>query len=117
MATHSSILAWRILWAEKHGGLHSSSVQLLSRVRLFATLWTTAHQASLFITNSQSLLKLMSIKSVIPSNHLTLYHPFLLPPSIFPQHRVFSNESVLLTHWSQVANESHQVAKVLEFQL
>ena len=60
-----------------------------------ATPWTTAHQSSLFITNSRSLLKLMSIESVLPSNHLILCHPLLLPPSIFPSIRVFSNESVL----------------------
>ena len=64
-------------------------------VRLFATPWTAAHQASLSITNSQSLLKLMSIESVMPSNHLILCHPLLLPPSIFSSIRVFSNESVL----------------------
>ena len=66
-----------------------SSVQLLSPVRLSATPWTAAHQASLFITNSQSLLKLMSIESVMPSNHLILFRPLLLLPSIFPSIRVF----------------------------
>ena len=70
-----------------------------NRVRLFATPWTAAHQASLSITNSWSLLKLMSIKSVMPSNHLTLCHPLLLLPSIFPSIRVFSNESVLHIRW------------------
>ena len=69
--------------------------QLLSHVWLFATPWTAAHQASLSITNSQSLYKLMSIESVMPSNHLILCHPLLLLPSIFPSIRVFSNESVL----------------------
>ena len=64
-------------------------------VRLFATPWTAPHQASLSITNSPSLLKLMSIKSVMPSNHLTLYRSLLPPPSIFPSIRVFPNESVL----------------------
>ena len=76
-----------------------SSVQSLSRVRLFATPWTAAHQASLSITNFQSLLKLMSIESVMPSNHLILHHPLLLPPSVFPSIRVFSNESVLPIRW------------------
>ena len=76
-----------------------SSVQLLSRVRLFATPWTAACQASLSITNSWSLLKLPSIESVMPSNHLILCHPLLLPPSIFPSIRVFSNESVLCIRW------------------
>ena len=76
-----------------------SSVQSLSRVRLFVTPWTTACQASLSITNSRSLPKLMSIKSVMPSNHLILCRPLLLPPSIFPSIRVFSNESVLHIRW------------------
>ena len=71
-----------------------SSVQSLSYVRLFATPWTTAGQASLSITNSWSLPKLMSIESVMPSKHLILYRPLLLLPSIFPSNRVFSNESV-----------------------
>ena len=74
---------------------HLGSVQSLSRVRLFATPWTTVRQASLSITNSQSLLKPMSIESVMPSNHLILCHPLLLLPSIFPSIGVFSNESVL----------------------
>ena len=76
-----------------------SSVQLLSHVRLFATPWTAAHQASLSITNSQSLLKLMSIESVKPLNHLILCCPLLLLHSIFPSLRVFSNESVLRIRW------------------
>ena len=73
----------------------ASSVQSLSRVQLFATPWTAACQASLSITNCGSLLKLMSIESVMPFNHLTLCCPLLLPSSIFPSIRVFSNESVL----------------------
>ena len=76
-----------------------SSVQLLSHVQLFATQWTAAFQASLSITNSQSLLKLMSIKSVMPCNHLILRYPLLLLPSIFPSIRVFSKESVLPIRW------------------
>ena len=82
-------------------------VQSLSRVQLYATPWTAAHQASLSITNSQSLLKLTSITLVMPSNHLILCRPLLLQPSIFPSNRVFSN-------WVGSLN---QVAKVLEFQL
>ena len=74
-------------------------VQSLSHVQLFATPWTAACQASLSITNSWSLLKLMSIESVMPSNHLTLCCPLLLPPSIFPSIRVFSNESALRIRW------------------
>ena len=76
-----------------------SSVQSLRSVRLFATPWTAACQASLSITNSQSLLKLMSIESVMPSNRLIFCHPLLLTPSIFPSIRVFSNESVLCIRW------------------
>ena len=75
-----------------------SSVQL-SRVQLFVTLWTAAHQASLSITNSQSLPKLVSIESVMPYNHLILCRPPLLLPSIFPSLRVFSNESTLRIRW------------------
>ena len=76
-----------------------SSVQSLSGVWLFATPWTTARQASLSITNSQSLLKLMSIESVMPTNHLILCHLLLLLPSVFLSIRVFSNESVLHIRW------------------
>ena len=81
--------------------LNLSSVQWLSRVQLFVTPWTAAYQASLFITNSWSLLKLMSIESVIISSHLILCHPLLLPPSIFPRIRIFSNESVLRITWPE----------------
>ena len=76
-----------------------SSVQSLSHVQLFVTPWTAARQACLTITNSLSLLKLMSIESVMPSNHLILCRPLLLLPSIFPSIRVFSNESVLRIRW------------------
>ena len=76
-----------------------SSVQSLSCVQLFVTPWTAAHQASLSITSSWSLLKLMSIESVMLSNHLILCRPLLLPPSVFPSIRVFSNESVLHIRW------------------
>ena len=79
-----------------------SSVQLLSRVRLFATPWIAACQASLSITNSQSSLRLMSIKSVMPSNHLILCRPLLLLPPIPPSIRVFSNESTLRMRWPNV---------------
>ena len=74
-----------------HSSVQFSSVQSLSRVRLWATPWTAARQASLSITNSRSLFKLMCIESVMPSNHLILCCPLLLPPSIFPRIRVFSN--------------------------
>ena len=78
-----------------------SSVQSLSLVQLFVTPWTAAHQVSLSITNSQNLLKLMSIELVMPSNHLILCRPLLLQPSVFPRIRVFSNESVLCIRWSK----------------
>ena len=84
-----------IFLAPQNNFVIPSSVQSLSFVPLFATLWTVVRQASLSITNSQCLLKLMSIESVMPSNHLILCHPLLLLPSIFPSIRVFSNESVL----------------------
>ena len=77
----------------------SVSVQLLSRVQLFVTPWTAARQASLSITNSRSSLKLMSIESVMPSNHLIFCRPLFLLPSIFPSIRVFSNESALCIRW------------------
>ena len=76
-----------------------SLVQSLSCVRLFVTPWTAAHQASLFITNSRSLLKLISIELVMSSNHLILWHPLLLLPSVFHSIRVFSNESALCMRW------------------
>ena len=83
-------------WGRERLSAHPpSSAQSFSRVWLFATPWTAARQASLSITNSRSLPKLMSIESVMPSNHLILCRPLLLPPSIFPSIRVFSNESVL----------------------
>ena len=87
-----------------------SSVQLLSRVRLFATPWTTARQASLSITNSWSSPKLMSIESVMPSNNLILYSPLLLLPSIFPSIRVFSNESALRMRWPKYWSFSFNIS-------
>ena len=86
-----------------------SSVQSLSRVRLFATPWITAQQASLSITNSRSLLKLMSIKSVMPSSHLILCHPLLLPP-IPPSTRVFSNKSTLHMRWPKYWSFSFSIS-------
>ena len=92
-----------------------SSVQLLSRVQLFVTPWTAAFQASLSITNSWSLLKLMSIESVMPSNHLILCCPLLLPPSIFPSIRVFSNESVLCIRWPKYWHFSFSIRPSSEY--
>ena len=85
------------------------SVQLHSHVWLFATLWTAAHQASLSIT------KLMSIELVMPSNHLILCHPLLLPPSTFPSIRVFSNESVLCIRWSKYWSSSFSISPPNEY--
>ena len=155
MATHSSILAWRIpmdrgaWWATVHGvaknwpwlrtslSLFSqtaclfhylsldknlvlgkqnsylllfSSVQSLSRVRLFATPWTAACQAFLSITNSRSSPKPMSIELVMPSNHLILCHPLLLLPSIFPSIRVFSNELALHIRWPKYWSFSFNIS-------
>ena len=87
-----------------------SSVQSLSRVRLFATPWNAAHQASLSITNFQSLPKLMYIELVMPSNHLILCHPLLLLPSIFPSIRVFSNESALRIRWPKYWSFSSSIS-------
>ena len=92
-----------------------SSVQSLSHVQLFATLWTKTHQASLSITNSQSLLKLMSIESVMPSNHLILCHSLLLSPSIFSSIRVFSNESVLRIRWPKYWSFSFSISPSSEY--
>ena len=88
----------------------SSSVQSLSCFRLFATPWTAARQASLSITKSWSLLRLMSIMSVMPSNHLILCHPLFLLPSIFPSIRVFSNESVLHIMWPKCWSFSFSIS-------
>ena len=92
------------------GRVYFLLVQSLSRVRLFASPWTAARQASLSITNAWSMLKLMSTESVMPSNHLILCHPFLLLPSIFPSIRVFSNESALHIRWPKFWNFSFSIS-------
>ena len=92
-----------------------SSVQLLSYVQFFATPWTVAHQASLSITNSRSLFKLMSIKSVMPSNHLIVCWPLLLLPSFFPSIRVFSSESVLHIRWPKYWSFSFSISPSNEY--
>ena len=107
----------------KLGKEYISSVQSLSRVRLLETSWTTVLQASLSITNSQNLLKLISIKSVMPSNHLILCHPLLLLPSIFPSIRLFSNESVLPISWPKYwsfsfsINPSNEYSGLISFRM
>ena len=120
MVTYSSILAWRNPWTKgawwarlqrvTESDMTVSSVQLLSRVWLFTIPWTAACQASLSITNSWSLPKLMSIESGMPSNHLILCRPLLLLPSIFPSIRVFSNESVLCIRWPKYWSFSFNIS-------
>ena len=139
MAPYSSILVRTIPWTEGPGGLQfmgsqrvrhdwasntstttgssdtRSSVQSLSGVWLFATPWTAARQASLSIANSCSLLKLMSIGLVMPSNHLILCRPLLLLPSIFPSIRVFASESVLLIRWPKYWSFSFNISPSSEY--
>ena len=90
--------------------LDISSIQLLNRIWLFVTPWTAAHQAFLSITNSQSLLKFMSIELVMPSNYLILCRPLLLPPSILPSIRVFSNDSALHIRWPKYWSFSFSIS-------
>ena len=90
--------------------LNLSSVQSLSSIQLFATPWTAARQASLSIANSWSLPKLMSIESVMPSNHLILCHPLVLLPSIFPSIRVCSNQSALRIRWPKYWSFSFNIS-------
>ena len=131
MATHSSVLAWKIPWTKEPGSLQSmqskriqfSSLQSLSHVPLFETPWIAARQASLSITDSRSLLILKSIESVMPYNHLILCHHLLLPPSIFPSIRIFSNESVLRNRWPKYwsfsfsISPSHENSGLISFRM
>ena len=108
----------QILYHLSHQGspfIHFCSIQSLSCVRFFATPWTAACQASLSITNSQSLLKFMSIELVMPSNHCILCHPLLLLPSIPPSIRVFSNKSVLHMRWPKYWSFSFSVSPSNEY--
>ena len=100
------------MWSLGKSCLSITSVQFTrsSHVQLFATPCTAARQASLCVTNSQSLLRLMSIESVMPSNHLILCRPLLLPPSIFPSIRVFSNESALRIRWPKYWSFSFDIS-------
>ena len=95
--------------------LPSVQFSSVSCVQLFVIPWTAVCQASLFITNSQSLLKLMSIESMMPSNHLILCRPLLLPPSIFPSIRVFSNESILHVKWPKYCSFSFSISPSNEY--
>jgi len=98
------------IFLDQGSNLSVSSVQWLTYVQLFATPWTSAHQASLSITNSQSLLKLMSIEPVMPSNHLILFRLLLLLPSIFPSIRIFSNESAFCIRWPKYWSFSFNIS-------
>ena len=108
---------------EQDHHIYFSLIQSLSRVPLFATPKTAAHQGSLSITDSGSLLKLMSIESVMPSNHLILCHPLLLPPSIFPSTGVFSKESALPIRWpkywsfSFIISPSNEYSGLISFRM
>ena len=104
-----------IFWPQSTSVVIFSSFQSLNHVQLLATQWTAACQASLSISNFQSLHKLMSIESVMPSNHLILWHPLLLLPSAFPSIRVFSNESVLLIRWPKYWRFSFSVSLSNEY--
>ena len=103
-----------IEWGLSHI-IKDQSVQSFSHGQLFATPWTAVRQASLFITNSWSLLKLMSIESVMPSNHLVLCHPFLLPPSVFPSISAFSNNSALHVRWPKYWSFSFSISPSKEY--
>jgi len=119
MATHSSVLAWRIPGTGEPGGLPSMGSHRVghdwSDLAAAATPWTAARQASLSVASSWSLLKLMYIESVMPSNHLILCRPLLLLPSIFPSIRVFSNESVLHIRWTKYWNFSFSISPSNEY--
>ena len=107
----------KIIFKSQEGnhGCVISSFQLLSHVQLIAAPWTAARQASLSVTNSQSLLKLTSIELVMPSNHFILCCPLLLVPSIFPSIRVFSNESFLCIRWPKYWNFSFSISPSKEY--
>ena len=110
LTNQSSLDKEKWSWGNQAPWVQFITIQLLSCVRLFATPWTTASQASLSITNSRSLPKPMSIESVMPSNHLILCHPLLLLPSIFPSIRVFSNESALHIRWTKYWSFSFNIS-------
>ena len=103
------------IWVSFPLFLFHGSVQLLSLVQLFVTPWTAASQASLSITNSRNLLRLMSTESAMPFNHLILYCPLFFLPSIFPRIRVFSNESVLCIRWPKYWNFSFSISPSNEY--
>ena len=107
---YTTLTKYRIKVIQSYQSVQFSSIQSLSHVWLFVTPWTIAHQACLSITNSRSLLKLMSIESVMPSNHLIVCHPLLLLPPMPPSIRVFSNESALHIRWPKYWSFSFNVS-------
>ena len=111
----TSGLPWRQASGFSYADISISSVQSLSPVRLFVTPWTAAYQPSLCITNSWSLLKLMSIEFVMSSNHLILWHPLLFLPSIFPSIKVFSNESARCIRWPKYWRFSFSISPSNEY--
>ena len=115
--SQARILEWVVISYSKGCSVRTlfSSVQLLSRVQLFVTPWIAVHQVSLSITNSRSLPKLMSIELVMPSSHLILYRPLLLPPPIPPSIRVFSNESTLHMRWPKYWSFSFSISPSNEY--
>ena len=113
-STKKSVLGFPMVRFCQEGASFFGSVQLLSHVWC-CTPWTAACQSSLSITNSQSLLKLISLKSVMPSNYLILCHPLLFPPSIFPGNRVFSNESVIRIRWPKYSWFSFSISLSNEY--
>ena len=118
MEVHTSLQKQQHIQLSNHARTDTtaySSVQSFSCVRLFVTPWTAAHQVSLSITNSQSLPKLMSIESVMPSNHFILCHPLLLLPSIFPSIKAFSNELVLHIRWPMYQSFSFTISPSSEY--
>ena len=114
MSNSSNVFVFVCVCNKRRVEIQFSSVAQ-SYIRLFVTPWTASCQASLSITNSQRLLKLMSIESVMPSNHLILCRPLLLPPSIFPTIRVFSNESVLRIRWPKYWSFSFSISPSNEY--
>ena len=114
MIKRNEVLTHVTTWMDLEN-IQFSSVQSLSRIRLFATPWTAARQASLSITNSQSLPKFMFIESVMPSSHLILCRPLFLPPSIFPSIRVCSSESALRIRWPKNWNFSFNISPSNEY--
>ena len=115
MSSYSPLASFWLRWTSGDLGSSISSVQSLSHVRLFATSWTAGRQASLSNTNSRSLLRLMFLMLVMPSNHLILCRPLFFPPSVFPCIRVFSNGSILRIRWPKCWSFSFSISPSNEY--